>query len=197
MAIVSKVKKKLAKNVHFIIFGWLAKLKYQDYKRLHLAQRKPELPEVINMNANDICNSKCTMCNIWKQKLDFEITPTQLEEVLRDPLFSKIKAVGITGGEPTLREDLPDLYEACCKSLPTLQGLSIITNAIKDKDVIARVTRVGEICDQYGVKFSMMVSLDGYGETHDRIRGVKGNFESAMRVINHFRKNTKIPVAIG
>ena len=38
--------------------------------------------EVINLNANDICNSKCVMCNIWEQKKEKEITTDDLKKIL-------------------------------------------------------------------------------------------------------------------
>lgn len=175
----------------------LAKLKTKDLKRRYLYQYFPKKPVVINLNANDICNSKCTMCNIWKQKQGFEFSPEDLARILKDPLYSDIQHIGITGGEPTLREDLPQLYEACAKSLPSLKGLSIITNAIKEKDVIKRVTEVIEVCKKHNKSFSMMVSLDGYGSMHDHIRGRENNWQTAINVINHFSKNSDIPVATG
>ncbi len=178
-------------------FYYLTKFRFDDWKRTFYHQYFPPKPHVINLNANDICNSKCTMCNIWQQKKDFEITPENLATILQDKLFSDIRHVGITGGEPTLREDLPALYEACCKTLPTLHGLSIITNAIKSKDVIKRIEAVYEVCQKHHKTFSIMVSLDGYGETHERVRGREGNFASAMEVINHFRQHTDIPIAVG
>jgi polysaccharide pyruvyl transferase WcaK-like protein/MoaA/NifB/PqqE/SkfB family radical SAM enzyme len=129
--------------------------------------------------------------------MDFEITPEELEKTLRDPLFKKVERVGVTGGEPTMREDLPDLYDAACKALPALKGMSIITNAIKEKDVIDRIERVHEVLKGHNKSFNIMVSLDGVGEVHGRHRGRPGNFESAMRVINHFRTTTDLPVIIG
>lgn len=153
--------------------------------------------KVINMLANDICNSKCTMCHIWKQKLDYELTPEQLSGLLKDPLFKSVTGVGITGGEPTLRSDLVDLYKACCESLPQLKGMSIITNAIKEKDVISQIDKVNELLISYGKSFSVMVSLDGYGEVHDLHRGRPGNFLSALKVIDHVRYNTMLPLSIG
>ena len=45
--------------------------------------------------------------------------------------------------------------------------------------------------------FSLMVSLDGYRTTHDKIRGRKGNFDSAVEVIKYFKENTNIPITIG
>lgn len=175
----------------------LAKLLIKDWERKVYHQYFPPKPEVINLNANDICNSKCTMCNIWQQKQDIEITPLELENILKNELFSNVKHIGITGGEPTMREDLPLLYEAACKAIPNLKALSIITNAIRKNDVIKRVTEVKQVCDHYGKGFTMMVSLDGYGKIHEKIRGREGNFQSAIDVIEHFSKNTNIPIAIG
>lgn len=156
-----------------------------------------QYPDVINLLANDICNSKCTMCNIWQQKLDFEISPEQLFQILKNPLYKKVKRIGVTGGEPTMREDLPQLYDAACRALPQLVGMSIITNAIKEKDVIARIEQVYEVLKSHGKTFNIMVSLDGVGEVHDRHRGRPGNFDTAMNVINHFRDSTDIPVIVG
>ena len=108
----------------------------------------------------------------------------ELEAVLKDPLFSEVTHIGITGGEPTLREDLPQLYQAAINALPHIKGLSIITNAIKNEDVIARIDKVIQVVRGNGKHFSMMVSLDGYGVVHDKIRGRDGNFESAISVID-------------
>ncbi|WP_299130592.1 radical SAM protein [uncultured Winogradskyella sp.] len=154
-------------------------------------------PSVLNLNIIDSCNSKCTMCNIWKQKETLEITPNQLVEILSDPLFSELKYVGVTGGEPTLREDLPQVYESIIKAVPTLRGLSIITNAIEENDVIQRIKVIKEICDQYHIPFSAMISIDGVGKVHNQVRGVKGNFETAINVFKYLKDELKIPTAFG
>lgn len=153
----------------------------------HRLKKKAVLPVVINFNANDICNSKCTMCNIWKQKQDIEIQPSEFEKLLTNPLYKNVKHIGITGGEPTLREDISQLYSAAIKALPNIHGLSIITNAINNKDVIERVEQVRAVCADNDKGFSIMVSLDGVGEVHDRVRGREGNFNSAIKVIEYFK----------
>ena len=186
---------------HFRYFTYPKKKRYlKEYINTLKRENFPSLyfdkPTVVNFNANDICNSKCTMCNIWQQKKDHEITPQELEAVLKDPLFSEVTHIGITGGEPTLREDLPQLYQAAINALPHIKGLSIITNAIKNEDVIARIDKVIQVVQGNGKHFSMMVSLDGYGVVHDKIRGRDGNFESAISVIDYFR-NKSVEIAIG
>lgn len=144
--------------------------------------------EVVNLNANDICNSKCVMCNIWEQKKDFEISSNQIGEILKNELFHNVKHIGVTGGEPTLRDDLPEIFEQIILSIPNITGLSIITNCIKEKEVIEKINKIIEICNSYKKQFSIMVSLDGFKETHDKIRGRKNNFNSAINVIDYYVK---------
>lgn len=151
--------------------------------------------EVVNLNANDICNSKCVMCNIWEQKKSKEISPSELYHILKDPLFKNVKHIGVTGGEPTLREDLAELYNSIIEAIPNVIGLSSITNCIKEKDVIERIDSVIDVCKKNNKDFSLMISLDGYDNVHDKIRGRDGNFKSAINVYNYFIK--KIPVVIG
>lgn len=159
---------------------------YRALVREHFSNGK-SLPQTINLLANDICNSKCQMCYIWKQKKDFEFSPTELGQILQDPLFAQVKHVGITGGEPTLRKDLSQLYQTCIDHLPQLRGMSIITNAIQYKQVTSRISEVKKVCDSAGLDFSAMVSLDGLGPIHDKIRGRTGNFETAVAVIDYLQ----------
>jgi len=154
-------------------------------------------PKVLNLNIIDSCNSKCTMCNIWKQDEALEVSPNELKTILNDPLFSELTHIGVTGGEPTLREDLPEIYSAIIDVTPNILGLSIITNAIESKKVISTIKEIKTICDQRNVKFSAMVSIDGLGKVHDNVRGVKGNFETAIYVFNTLKKELNIPTSFG
>ena len=175
----------------------LCKHARHDIERKFWHQYFPAKPQTINFLANDICNSKCKMCLIWKQKREKELSPLELQEILHNPLFSNIQHVGITGGEPTLREDLPLLFETICQSLPNLIGASSITNAINPGQVIERITASARVCKNYGIRFSFMISLDGVGAIHDLNRGRDGNYDSAMKVIRYFRDETDIPFSLG
>lgn len=157
-------------------------------RKLYLAsQPKPwklTKPRVIQFPVNDICNSRCQMCNIWQRKLDYQITPDDLAKILQSPLFSEVRAVGVNGGEPTLRKDLSEIVEVLFRYLPNLSNISFITNAFQSKTVIQRLTEVGEVIKQYNGYLDVMVSLDGVGEIHDKVRGKKGNFERAVEVVD-------------
>jgi MoaA/NifB/PqqE/SkfB family radical SAM enzyme/polysaccharide pyruvyl transferase WcaK-like protein len=149
--------------------------------RNHPRQR---LPTIIELSVNDVCNSQCQMCHIWQQKRDHEITAGELSTILSNPLFREARDVVINGGEPTLREDLPELAQAILTKLPRLRGLSLITNAIEERRVVQSIEAVGLHCRDAGIPLYVMVSIDGVGDVHDRIRGVPGNFASADRVID-------------
>lgn len=156
----------------------------------------PSKPTVVQFPINDICNSRCGMCDIWKRKRDKEITPEELRLILTDPLFSAVRYVGISGGEPTLRADLPEIGKALVEGLPLLRGLGIITNAIQPQKTVDRLNQLAAVAKGSGLVLNTMVSLDGVGSDHDRNRGVKGNFESAIEVINKLRANG-LKVGIG
>jgi MoaA/NifB/PqqE/SkfB family radical SAM enzyme/polysaccharide pyruvyl transferase WcaK-like protein len=148
-----------------------------------LGQYLPSKPRVIQFPVNDICNSRCVMCNIWQRKRDKEITPDELRQILRDPLFAEVRYVGLSGGEPTLRKDLPELGRVLIEELSKLEGLGIITNALRPETVIERTLALAEVARAGGVSFNVNVSLDGVGDEHDRNRGVPGNFASSVKVI--------------
>lgn len=153
------------------------------------AAPKPQqrLPKVIQFPINDICNSQCQMCNIWQQKRDFEMSAEETRRILSNPLFREVRSVGINGGEPTLRRDIGEIVEAVVTTLPKLSGVSLITNAIQPKRIKTVIAEISRLCKVHGVHFDVMVSLDGVGSVHDRVRGRKGNFDSAIEVLDFLR----------
>ena len=161
-----------------------------------IGQHVTSKPTVIQFPVNDICNSRCVMCNIWRRKRDKEITPEELCYILSDPLFSEVRSVGINGGEPTLRSDLSDIGQILVESLPKLRGMGIITNALRPRMVIERILSLAKVAQASKIHFSVSVSLDGIGDNHDRNRGVEGNFVSAVEVIKVF-KDKGLSVSIG
>ena len=175
----------------------LAAVAGDDLRRRWLSNHLPMPPTTINLLVNDICNSRCEMCNIWQQKRDEELSPKQLTGILDDPLYRKVEYVGVSGGEPTLRKDLPELFTVICESLSTLKGVGIITNAIRDKDVIDRIEASAGQCRRHGKDFNVMVSLDGVGPVHDQVRGREGNFASAIRVIHDVQDRLRLPLSVG
>lgn len=169
-------------------------LSYIEKIKLLLVKRplKLERPKVIQFPVIDICNSKCQMCRIWENKKSNDITVDKLRSGLSSELFSEVLSIGFNGGEPTLRKDLPELVLVAIECLPSLKSVSMITNAYNYQDVIRQIESVGLLCKKHGKHFDLMVSLDGYGEIHDLVRGKKGNFERAQHVIDYAKNSTLV-----
>lgn len=170
---------------------------YAGLKKIIASHDLPTKPKVLNFMANDICNSRCLMCNVWKRKEVKNLSPEELRFILSDELFSDLEYVGISGGEPTLRKDLDEIFKVFTSTLKNLKGIGLITNGLNTDQVLKGIERVNKVCVQAGVPFNAMVSLDGIGEVHDRVRGKEGNFKNAVYVLRYLRDNTDIPISIG
>ena len=68
---------------------------------------------------------------------------------------------------------------------------------LRRQEVIERIKASAEVCEQRNIDFNVMVSLDGLGEVHDRVRGKAGNFVSALRVIEEIQGRMDIPLSVG
>lgn len=143
-----------------------------------------EKPVVLQFPVIDICNSRCQMCHIWQRKKEDYLSPEAIRLGLSDPLFSNVRAVGLNGGEPTLRSDLAEVTRSLFDALPALRSVNLITNGFKVDQVIDRIGEVAEVAHAAGGKLELMVSLDGYGAVHDAVRGKPGNFERCVRLLD-------------
>lgn len=140
-------------------------------------------PRVIQLPLTLQCNSRCAMCNVWNMDHSGEMDASELAAHLRDPLFQEVESVGINGGEPTLIEDLP-AYAAAILALPSLRSLNLISNGFRTKTLLETAKTIRTLCHERNVAFHLSLSLDGYGEVHDRVRGVPGAFEKTTATID-------------
>jgi len=90
----------------------------------------------------------------------------------------------ISGGEPFLRKDLPEIVRLACLHLKP-KIIHIPTNALvpdRIQKLVRESLRVID-ADGRGAVLTVKPSIDGVGEKHDRVRGVKGNFRMLERTI--------------
>jgi MoaA/NifB/PqqE/SkfB family radical SAM enzyme len=79
----------------------------------------------------------------------------------------------LSGGEPTLRRDLNEIVNLFVRR-NGVRRVIIPTNAIVKSHVLEVAGRA--LAENPGIDLYLNVALDGYGETHDRVRGVPGNW---------------------
>src|SRR6266478_6329563 len=145
-------------------------------KATYVTGRVFALPMNITVSTSYRCNSRCKTCNVWLLPND-DLTLEEWDKVYQS-LGKAPYWFTFSGGEPTLRKDLPDMvgsaYRHCQPGI-----INIPTNGIQDKIIPDRIERVLQAAPTSDVIVNL--SLDGVGEKHDIVRGVKGNFERAMR----------------
>lgn len=149
-------------------------LRFQYQKRTG----RPGRPQAISLEITHRCIAKCLMCNIWK--IPWEVADLPMEKwvrLLASHLFSDLKELDITGGEPFMRTDLPDLFEGICAlkqgNLKSLQSVAVTTNALLTSRVVGYTEAILKMLEKTGIDLVVVCALDGVGETHERIRNVK------------------------
>ncbi len=159
-----------------------------------MIQLAPHLPRLIDKRGLPLhltffvtarCNALCKHCFYW-DSLNQGQRELSLDEVDRIAAsMRRVLWVAFTGGEPFLREDLPEFAKILHDRLNPV-ALSINTNGIKTDRIVASAERLVKSCPNTFV--SILCSLDGLGETHDRIRGVPKNFEKAVQTFHELKK---------
>jgi Fe-coproporphyrin III synthase len=86
----------------------------------------------------------------------------------------------LSGGEPTLRRDVSEIIDAFVNR-NRVDRVIIPTNGL----IKARIYEIVERALTAHLKLDLYlnIALDGYGKTHDQIRGVPGNWEKALECI--------------
>jgi len=142
-------------------------------------------PTVLIYNCTWVCDARCTMCSNWRfgdRKSD--MTLAQLEPAMDSPFWGAVENLNISGGEPTTRNDLPQLVEMFHRHLPRLRKIGINTTGLTPHRAIPMLTKIVEFCGERNILISIRVSLDGIGDIHNQVRDVKRGFEKASQTID-------------
>lgn len=124
------------------------------------------------------CNSRCVMCDIWKNNNLGSLDP----KICRK-LPSSLKMIDITGGEPFLHPDLPGIVEVLRQTCPKARIL-ITTNGLLTDKIAKIVPRMLS----FDKNLAFRVSLDGFGKVHDEVRGIPGAFKRAFLTIEVLKR---------
>lgn len=138
-----------------------------------MSKRKVKLPIDCVLAITYKCNSRCVMCDIWKLKNNFELA---LEEFLKLP--SSLRDINISGGEPFLRLDLPQIVANLKQAAPCAR-MVISSNGFAVDLIEKQMKEILKIKPDIGVA----ISIDGIGEMHDKMRGIPGGFIQAMATV--------------
>jgi len=136
------------------------------------------------------CNCQCKTCHIWE--IDYgnhkDLAVEEIDRLTRSKYFRGVEYITLSGGEPTLRQDLPNISPSCTR---ISQGRDKYDHQRDEspgcrKDVHKGIKRESA----YHFRFSGL-SLNGPPQVHDATRGVKGAFEKVMETYDRIKE--KVP----
>ncbi|MFQ5856008.1 MAG: radical SAM protein [Anaerolineae bacterium] len=129
-----------------------------------------------------ICNAKCGHCFYWQNlnAPDEGFALGDIEKLARS--MPRFRTLLISGGEPFLREDLPAVI-GLFRRINDIEHVGVPSNGI----LAGRTTRLARqiLQENPGLDFTVNLSIDGFAETHDKIRGVPRNFELTLNTMQH------------
>jgi len=142
------------------------------------ATRIVKNPSSILLQVTNICMFKCKMCWEWKCKPDSdELSIKQWKDFavsLKGYSDSPVE-IGITGGEPLLKEGVLDLIKICSEN--GLRTVLTTNGYLIDAEMAEKIAESGLTL--------IFLSLDSLDEKiHDFLRGTEGAYARVMRAID-------------
>lgn len=136
--------------------------------------RAPRLaPTDAILAVNHRCNTFCAMCDIWSKPERGELPPEFYRRVPKS-----LKNINISGGEPFMRDDLPEIIAVLRETLDNPRFIFSTNGMLTDK-IVRQAVEMSPV--------AIRVSVDGVGATHDKIRNVKGCFERVMGTVKQLQ----------
>ncbi len=128
------------------------------------------------------CNARCSMCNRYK-------APSKPEEEIGIETIRKLPKMyftNITGGEPFIRTDLPDIVRELYKKS---DRIVISTNGFFTDRIVALAKEFPQI----GIR----ISIEGFEKTNNEIRGLENGFQRGYQTLKTLRKMGMKDVGFG
>jgi MoaA/NifB/PqqE/SkfB family radical SAM enzyme len=150
----------------------------QLYQLIRSTKREKRLGTVIFF-VTSRCNAKCETC-FYHEELNRpgDLTFEEIERV--SGTMPAITDLWLSGGEPTLRHDASEIIQLFVTN-NGVRRVIIPTNGLLKSRTCELVERA--LSDNPALHLYLNVALDGYGETHDRVRGVPGNWGRTLDCI--------------
>ena len=141
--------------------------------------------------AGTVCNLRCAHCFISCAPENDTLGFLSLETVrgwLEIARRHGVKEYYVTGGEPFMNADLPEMLEAMLRCGP----VTVLTNGTLFTERVLTRLAAAEAASAYSLEFR--VSIDGpTSATNDPIRG-EGTFERAMEGIRRLLEHGFLPI---
>ena len=138
---------------------------------------RPTAPYRMDLALTYRCNNECAHCYNGRPRTYPEMPTSQWLRVLEQVYALGIPHVVFTGGEPTLRHDLPDLI-AYAQKIGLIAGLNTNGRRLSDPQFLARLVEAG--LDH------VQITLESYNPAiHDRLVARPGAWQQTIAGIKN------------
>jgi radical SAM protein with 4Fe4S-binding SPASM domain len=147
--------------------------------RSAVSQRTAYRPLYVKLKIMFGCNLRCAMCNHWRETRPPPLPISHYMEALSELAELGCRKIHISGGEPLLRPQVPEL----------------IAHAT-ELGIRATLTTNGTLLDKTTAKALVTAGLRGVNisldspqrKIHEQVRGVSGAWKKTTRAIEHLRR---------
>lgn len=147
-------------------------------------------PEIVVLFTSFRCNARCIMCSAWRKQVNHqELTVENIDSIFSDRILkNSVRIVNLTGGEPTLRDELAEIVKVLQFRCRKLKNIDISTNGIETTRVIDMVEKILAILLPTNTRLTVSVSIDGLDQVHDSVRGIPEAFQKIDKTINELKE---------
>ncbi|HKM78572.1 MAG TPA: radical SAM protein [Candidatus Bathyarchaeia archaeon] len=140
--------------------------------------------DLVILFVTSICNARCRTCFYWLElNKKGDMTFDEISKL--SITMPKFHDLWISGGEPFLRKDLAEIIHLFYRN-NNIRDVRIPTNGLPTLQTISTTRKILELCPQ--IQLEIDISIDGFRETHDRIRGVPGNYDKLLTTMSELGK---------
>ena len=137
------------------------------------------MPKSIAWKITENCNSRCRTCSHWRTHVDDELTFKECKTVINKCFENGINSFRLTGGDPSLRKDLPEIIEY----IHGKHGfVSVNSNLINIENIPLEIE-------------NLFVPLDGTRGTYRELRGVDA-FNKVCENLTYFTEHSEANIVV-
>jgi radical SAM protein with 4Fe4S-binding SPASM domain len=146
---------------------------YLGVDKMEPFQKELSAPYRMDLAITYRCNNRCLHCYAGGPRETKELTTEEWQKVMHKLLKLGIPHVVFTGGEPTMRDDLPKLV-AYTQEIGLVSGLVTNGRRLRDESYFNSLVNAG--LDH------VQVTVESHDpKVHDKITGVEGSWEESVQ----------------
>lgn len=150
-------------------------------RSLYRTVQNRNLPNMMSFAVNDVCNATCEHCSFFTAVEEPDravLTLPQAQKLIQEAQELGVSMINFVGGEPLMREDLPEIIRSVDKDFSTTV---LFTNGWHLEERAKELRQAG--------LDSIYISIDAADpQQHDEFRGKPGLFQQALKGIQRAKK---------